>query len=119
MELKSWRVDPYGMMSRSRAAQRRRTGFDPQSDTTTSRDKLETLTRREREVLKLVMVGKTDRQIADELFVSRITVSNHVGHILAKLGVPNRTAAAAMAANWAPGQAPASLNRPATDDTVR
>lgn len=55
------------------------------------------LTRREREVLALIALGMTDRQIADELIISRITVSNHVAHILNKLGVPNRTAAATVA----------------------
>ena len=56
------------------------------------------LSKREREVLHLIAQGKTDRQIADELFISRITVSNHVVHILDKLDVPNRTAAAIRAA---------------------
>jgi DNA-binding NarL/FixJ family response regulator len=55
------------------------------------------LSRREREVLNLIVRGKTDRQIAEDLFISRITVSNHVVHILDKLGVPNRTAAAMVA----------------------
>jgi DNA-binding NarL/FixJ family response regulator len=52
------------------------------------------LSPREREVLEHIAQGKTDRQIAEALYISRITVSNHVVHILAKLGVPNRTAAA-------------------------
>jgi DNA-binding NarL/FixJ family response regulator len=56
------------------------------------------LSRREREVLSLIALGKTDRQIAEDLYISRITVSNHVVHILDKLEVPNRTAAATYAA---------------------
>jgi predicted ATPase/DNA-binding NarL/FixJ family response regulator len=55
------------------------------------------LTRRETDVLRLLVAGQTDRQIAENLFVTRKTVSDHVGHILAKLGVPSRTAAAAEA----------------------
>ena len=55
------------------------------------------LTPRELEVLRLVATGETDRGIADVLYVSRRTVSNHVSSILAKLGVPTRTAAAAYA----------------------
>jgi DNA-binding NarL/FixJ family response regulator len=58
---------------------------------------LDVLSPREWEVLNLIVLGKTDRQIADELFLSRITVSNHVSHILGKLEVPNRTAAASVA----------------------
>lgn len=58
---------------------------------------LDVLSPREWEVLNLIVLGKTDRQIADELFLSRITVSNHVSHILGKLEVPNRTAAASIA----------------------
>jgi non-specific serine/threonine protein kinase len=55
------------------------------------------LTTREREVLQLVSAGRTDRQIADALFVSRRTVNTHVTHILGKLGVSSRTEAAAEA----------------------
>ena len=54
------------------------------------------LSKREREVLSLIALGATDRQIAHELVISRVTVSTHVAHILTKLGVPNRTAAAGL-----------------------
>jgi predicted ATPase/DNA-binding CsgD family transcriptional regulator/DNA-binding XRE family transcriptional regulator len=56
-----------------------------------------TLTRREREVLRLLADGRSNQEIADALFVSRRTVSNHVAHILAKLGVASRAAAASYA----------------------
>jgi predicted ATPase/DNA-binding CsgD family transcriptional regulator len=56
------------------------------------------LTPREREVLALVTAGRTDREIADELFVARRTASTHVANLLAKLGVANRAEAAAVAA---------------------
>ena len=49
------------------------------------------LSRREQQVAQLVARGHTNRQIADELFVSERTAENHVQHILAKLGVSNRT----------------------------
>jgi len=52
------------------------------------------LTRREREVLGLLRVGKTNRQIADELYISVKTASVHVTNIMAKLGVSSRYEAA-------------------------
>jgi DNA-binding CsgD family transcriptional regulator len=56
------------------------------------------LTRREREVLALICAGRTDAEIAGELFISAKTVGHHVSATLGKLGVPNRRAAAALAA---------------------
>jgi DNA-binding CsgD family transcriptional regulator len=53
------------------------------------------LTRRENDVLRLLAEGLTDREIAERLFITRRTASNHVAAILAKLDVPNRRAAAA------------------------
>ncbi|HEV2108880.1 MAG TPA: LuxR C-terminal-related transcriptional regulator [Thermomicrobiales bacterium] len=55
------------------------------------------LTRREVAVLRLLVDGSTDQEIADALFVSRRTVTSHVASILAKLQVSSRTAAAARA----------------------
>jgi DNA-binding CsgD family transcriptional regulator len=55
------------------------------------------LTPRELEVLRLVAMGRSNQQIADELFISRKTASVHVSHILAKLGVATRVEAAATA----------------------
>jgi DNA-binding CsgD family transcriptional regulator len=55
------------------------------------------LSPREREVLHLLAAGMSDRQIAAALAISYRTVTNHVGSILAKLDVPTRTAAAALA----------------------
>jgi DNA-binding NarL/FixJ family response regulator len=54
-----------------------------------ARDPLAELTPREREVLALVAQGKTDRGIAEELFVTRKTVEAHVRSILAKLDLPD------------------------------
>lgn len=53
----------------------------------------EILTAREQEVLSLVARGKTNREIAADLFMSPKTVSVHISHILQKLGVANRTEA--------------------------
>jgi DNA-binding CsgD family transcriptional regulator/tetratricopeptide (TPR) repeat protein len=55
------------------------------------------LSPREREVLHLLATGMSDREIAESLAISYRTVTNHVGSILAKLDVPTRTAAAALA----------------------
>ncbi|MGW1955679.1 helix-turn-helix transcriptional regulator [Streptomyces sp. NPDC001920] len=55
------------------------------------------LTTRERDVLRLVSAGRTNRQIAEELFISPKTASVHVSNILGKLGVSGRGEAAAVA----------------------
>lgn len=55
---------------------------------------LETLTEREREVLRHLAHGRSNRQIADRLGVSEATVRSHVGHVLAKLELETRTQAA-------------------------
>ena len=55
------------------------------------------LTAREQEVLQLVSAGRTNRDIAAELFISPTTASVHVSNILGKLGVASRGEAAAAA----------------------
>ena len=55
------------------------------------------LTGRELQVLRLVAAGKSNREIADELFISEHTVARHVQNIFAKLAVSSRTAATAFA----------------------
>jgi DNA-binding NarL/FixJ family response regulator len=55
------------------------------------------LTHREREVLALLASGLSNKEIARELTLSVGTVRLHVSNILAKLGAPNRTTAAAIA----------------------
>jgi DNA-binding NarL/FixJ family response regulator len=52
------------------------------------------LTRREREVLELIGRGMSNKRIARELGIAEKTVKTHVGHLLAKLGVADRTQAA-------------------------
>lgn len=55
------------------------------------------LTRRELEVLELVAAGRSNDEVAAELFLSRATVKTHLVHIFDKLGVQSRTAAVARA----------------------
>lgn len=55
------------------------------------------LTARELEVLSLVAQAKTNRQIADQLFISEKTVASHLSHIYTKLGLSSRAAATAYA----------------------
>jgi NarL family two-component system response regulator LiaR len=60
-------------------------------------DALEQLTGRERDVLALIARGRSNKRIALELGISEKTVKTHVGHVLAKLGVTDRTQAAVLA----------------------
>jgi DNA-binding NarL/FixJ family response regulator len=55
------------------------------------------LTSRELEVLRVLAQGKTNRVIAEKLFISEKTVASHVSHIFTKLGVSSRAAATAYA----------------------
>lgn len=59
---------------------------------------LEPLTRREREVLGLLVSGPSNRQIATSLSISERTAEAHVANILGKLGLANRAQASAWAA---------------------
>ncbi len=60
-------------------------------------DPIERLTPREREVLVLIGRGFPNKRIARELGLAEKTVKTHVGHVLAKLGVTDRTQAAVLA----------------------
>ena len=57
----------------------------------------EDLTQREREILVLLVEGKTNKEIASKLSLSEGTVRFHVSNILSKMGVNNRTEAVSMA----------------------
>ena len=62
-----------------------------------SEDYPDGLTQREVEVLRLLLIGMTNQEIADRLFISVKTAANHVSHILEKTETSNRTEAAAYA----------------------
>ena len=73
-----------------RVLERLRTG--PRED-----PRLASLTPQERKVLDLIAEGKTNRQIAEELYLAEKTVKNYVSNLLAKLGMERRTQAATFA----------------------
>lgn len=56
-----------------------------------------TLSARELEIIGLVAQGKTNRDIASDMFISQATVKTHLVHVFTKLGVDNRTAAVMVA----------------------
>jgi two-component system, NarL family, nitrate/nitrite response regulator NarL len=62
-----------------------------------ARSTVDSLSTREREVLRLVVEGKDNAAIASELFISPYTVKNHISNILLKLKVENRLQAAVCA----------------------
>ncbi len=59
---------------------------------------LASLTPQEHRILGLIAEGKTNRQIADEIFLAEKTVKNYVSNLLSKLGMNRRTEAAIYAA---------------------
>lgn len=67
-----------------------------------SRLKLQSLTQRECDVLKQIMLGKGNKEIAQSLFITEKTVKTHVSNILSKLDLHDRTQAAiyAMKNGW-------------------
>jgi DNA-binding CsgD family transcriptional regulator len=73
------------------------TGTPPSPQASTASPHPAGLTARELEVLRLLVDGRTDREIAATLFISPRTAQNHVANIFAKLDVSTRTAAVATA----------------------
>jgi DNA-binding NarL/FixJ family response regulator len=69
----------------------------PAGPRTTTRAHPLGLTRREHEVLDLIVDGNTNAEIAERLFISAKTVDHHVSAVLAKLGAPSRSVAASEA----------------------
>jgi len=70
-------------------------------------DELADLTAQERRILLLVAEGKTNKEIAGEIFLSDKTVKNYVSSILSKLNLQRRTQAAAFVARHHVGEPPA------------
>jgi DNA-binding NarL/FixJ family response regulator len=75
----------------SRVLERVRRGSDDEPD------EMRSLTEQERKILRRIAEGKTNRQIAEDMFLAEKTVKNYVSSILAKLGLERRTQAAVFA----------------------
>jgi DNA-binding NarL/FixJ family response regulator len=67
--------------------------FIPSRDKPKSEEKLQALTKRETEILKLVTRGLSNKEVGDELCISRRTVQGALARIFGKLGVASRTEA--------------------------
>ena len=95
-------TDPVHLLAAVRSASEGHSPLDPRVARTILHSRraapsANELTEREEEVLALVAAGRTNRQLAEALFISEKTASIHVSHILAKLGVGGRVEAAAVA----------------------
>lgn len=80
-----------------KAARRRAASLPVPGEGESPAAELPALTRRQLEVLRLLALGRSDKEIAEELSISPRTVMTHVGNILAKLKVNRRSAASSIA----------------------
>ena len=92
-------AEPETLLAAIRAVARGRTYVDPYLARRVAEDGVspDDLTDREREVLRHLALGESNKAIAEVLCVSEETVKTHVGHILGKLGVENRAQAVVQA----------------------
>ena len=72
----------------------------PSTELSTLPPKIQALTPREREVLTLIGQGASNKEIAQQLFLSEGTVKNYVTSVLSQLDLRDRTQAALLAAQW-------------------
>jgi DNA-binding CsgD family transcriptional regulator/tetratricopeptide (TPR) repeat protein len=97
-----WRFDELGAVASARVTRRRMRELGlrriPTGAQAATRTHPAGLTRREREVLALVCVGKSNAEISAQLFISPRTAEHHVSALLAKMGVRSRALAAEQAA---------------------
>ncbi|MBN2117124.1 MAG: response regulator transcription factor [Anaerolineales bacterium] len=75
----------------------RREAVEPEPVTLPKTEGLIPLTRRELDILQLLAAGKSNQEIAEERVLTLNTVKKHVGNILSKMGVANRTQAVMLA----------------------
>jgi two-component system, NarL family, response regulator LiaR len=95
-------VSPHELAAALRAAARGQSTLSPEATqalvqaSSDMRSMIEPLTPREQQVLGLLVEGRTNLQIGQELGITESTVKSHVSTIIAKLGVASRTEAVAM-----------------------
>jgi DNA-binding NarL/FixJ family response regulator len=85
-------ISPSRLLAHLRALERRVSN----KYATTPKISLNALTKRENEILRLVASGFSNKKIGETLLISELTVKNHLQNIFDKLGVQNRTQAAAL-----------------------
>jgi two-component system, NarL family, response regulator DevR len=73
---------------------------------------LSRLTQREMSILELIAEGKTNREIAESLFLAEKTVKNYVSNLLSKMGISHRSAAAAYVARLQTARNPLGISTP-------
>ena len=78
-------------------AHRARVDLGGSAAAASARDVTDPLTDRERDVLERVALGRTNRQVGEELYISEKTVSVHLSRVMAKLGASRRAEAVAIA----------------------
>ena len=90
-------ADPETLLAAVRAVARGKTFIDPSIAARLRQNAADDLTPRERDVLRAVALGRSNREIAAALGIGDETVKTHVKHVLAKLGAENRAQAAVRA----------------------
>jgi FixJ family two-component response regulator len=100
----------------SQALERSRRALERDAHTKVLRDRFASLTRRERDVMSLVVVGLLNKQVAGELGISEITVKAHRGQVMRKVKADSLAALVTMAARLEPETTPWAAYPPARPD---
>ena len=99
------------------AIERSRTALHQESELQTLRERHASLSRREQEVMALVVSGLLNKQIGYELGISEITVKAHRGNVMRKMGAPSFAALVTMAARLGMREADIGVMTPGTPET--